>query len=421
MSRGTRDVKSLVERQHQQRVTAANDSNRQADHLVGLLKNKVAQQAHELDDRTESINAIQRNFERLSKIYSGEKTEIEQLREKLKAAEAEIEDLKAQLKLNGVVRIDYQRVTDEYAQFKTATEERLAGLIAERDALLLQLSKAEHDVAVLQEEHAGMISEKAAALETLSTLQSEHAQLLDVNEDLQASIRDLLAQLSTQGDELEGVRKALADAQGRTKEAESKTHEATFHNRKLQDELKEVKGELAHARKALAALESQLKEKDAMFQELRDDWGKGESGFAEQREAWKHAELSLRATLELTNLQLAESQARAILSHASFAEVDAAMQQHHCELTGCYERILAAKDQELGTFQQALNDLKASGERALGTKAREGQERTAALHREIHTTRNERDRALAQFRNAQEEISALEAQRKDCEVVELRL
>eukprot|EP01012_Entosiphon_sulcatum_P010128 TRINITY_DN1585_c0_g1_i2.p2 TRINITY_DN1585_c0_g1~~TRINITY_DN1585_c0_g1_i2.p2 ORF type:complete len:686 (+),score=124.47 TRINITY_DN1585_c0_g1_i2:718-2775(+) len=104
MSRGIRGVRSLVETERNP------DKGDKADELITLLKAKVEKQRTDIDDRTDAINAIQRNFEQLSRLHAGDKSTLDQLKEKLHLANTEIADLKAQLKLNNVVRAEFDAI-----------------------------------------------------------------------------------------------------------------------------------------------------------------------------------------------------------------------------------------------------------------------------------------------------------------------
>eukprot|EP00755_Sulcionema_specki_P015226 Sspe_Gene.58785::Locus_32269_Transcript_1_1_Confidence_1.000_Length_2049::g.58785::m.58785 len=108
------------------------------DQYVSILKKRLDEQRAELEHRTDAINAIQRNFESLSSMYSSEKNSFKDAFDKLQRAEAEIERLRTEVKINKVSRVELLRLQDEHEEYKKHAKEEFAEMTKELERLKVE-------------------------------------------------------------------------------------------------------------------------------------------------------------------------------------------------------------------------------------------------------------------------------------------
>jgi chromosome segregation ATPase len=129
--------------------------------LVAQLKSKLDAQRRELDERTDNVNAIQRNFQRLSEMYSGDRGRIGELEAELAHYKAELESLRAEKKVHAALRAEYAALQKEVAtersdrQGAQAAQTEELGKLRSANATLkeeLQLLRATVEAAARKQE-----------------------------------------------------------------------------------------------------------------------------------------------------------------------------------------------------------------------------------------------------------------------------
>eukprot|EP00762_Andalucia_godoyi_P003349 ANDGO_06655.mRNA.1 hypothetical protein TTHERM_00348770 len=95
MSRAPRDLRNIVaESQHRSKTAAFEEDDNM---LIMTLQQKLDAQRRELENRTDSISSIQRNFESLSQVYSEERQRINMLENALRQRDERIKALESEL------------------------------------------------------------------------------------------------------------------------------------------------------------------------------------------------------------------------------------------------------------------------------------------------------------------------------------
>lgn len=83
---------------------------------VEELNRKLEQQRSELDNRTDSVNAIQRNFQRLSEMYSSDRQKLISAEGEVASLKDELQALQAERKLFAALRCEFTSLQDEHEQ-----------------------------------------------------------------------------------------------------------------------------------------------------------------------------------------------------------------------------------------------------------------------------------------------------------------
>jgi chromosome segregation ATPase len=156
------------------------------DDLIGVLKTKVEKQRMELDMRTDNVNAIQRNFQRLSEMYSGDRAKLEAAEKRVADLTREIENMQVEHKLFVALRSEFASLKskyDEAERLKSESgkegEEQRAALqkqLAGKDVLIKRL---EATIAAAGQASQQMTLEREQFNDGVSSLQSNFNQLLD--------------------------------------------------------------------------------------------------------------------------------------------------------------------------------------------------------------------------------------------------
>eukprot|EP00906_Rhabdomonas_costata_P007616 RCo010912 len=407
MARAVRDAKAMME---SQRAVAAADPNRQADHLVDVLKGKLLKQKEELENRTDSINAIQRNFEQLSRLYSGEKSEFEKLKGMLKQAMAEIEDLRAQVKLNNVVRAEFERVSSEYASFRQVMyhcmegfadlhlQHRL-GLLGGCDSELFHLLQSSSAKDGVVDGHLQHIEELTASVVRLEASLQETSQQLSESLEKSREFQSRVGKLEEENAALRAQIRAVEVERDRLKEA---LHQS-------EGERSRVEASASMQDKSILNLRAEAAELQEELERLR--LSQGLTMNQAQLNAMVHeAEAgALRTSLEEGECMLAfMNELRKAEAELSSAAIDAVKLQLGRQVTSLTSQVDSLKA-ELSTRRMSLGDQ----DRLL----RELRERVAtadasvtSLKREKVAAMSERDSLSAQVCQLTEELSRLREQ-----------
>ena len=132
--------------------------------VIASLQTKIKEQQNELDNRTTTINAIQRNFEQLSTIALAERAELQKLREA--AASSSSTNAKRD-KQTEALREELRQLQAESEAQSTTSEEALAAAkkaaAEERGRLHAKLAAAEQRLASAERRlHSELAARQAA-------------------------------------------------------------------------------------------------------------------------------------------------------------------------------------------------------------------------------------------------------------------
>ena len=86
---------------------------------IAILKVKLTEQKKELENRTDAINAVQRNFESLSDIYSDERGRVERSHKNVTELEQKNNILVRELQQLESIKLELHKQTQEFSDFKT--------------------------------------------------------------------------------------------------------------------------------------------------------------------------------------------------------------------------------------------------------------------------------------------------------------
>ena len=160
MSRSARHIKAEV-RHSGGPHSAPPGGARDPDRTITMLSQRLKEQVQENDRQVDAVNALQRNFQGISTLLGQEKEAHEQLRAKYEELKRLRDDSKGQLKLNAVVRVEFERLQAEYREYREAMEQQVADQ-------LCRCREAEDD--------------RRAAQEELLTAQAQHAVELEAKD-----------------------------------------------------------------------------------------------------------------------------------------------------------------------------------------------------------------------------------------------
>ncbi|CUF30225.1 Hypothetical protein, putative, partial [Bodo saltans] len=146
-------------------VAAPRRKSQQDDDGVDDLRRRVESQKAELDNRTDSVNAIQRNFQRLSEMYSSD-------RQKLVNAESEIVRLLDELSTLRAEKKLFSALQTEFSALRSEHEGAVATIAAERSQNEIRTKKLEELLRVAERE-TKMLSASLNKAAKESQLQTE--------------------------------------------------------------------------------------------------------------------------------------------------------------------------------------------------------------------------------------------------------
>lgn len=177
-------------------VNEANSFSASSRHVeadtITALRSKMEKQRVELDLRTDNVNAIQRNFQRLSEMYAADRQRLSEFEKNARAMAIEIESLRAEQKLFRALQQEYTGVKSQLA----TQEELYTRSVRSKEAEILELR-----------EHIRQAAEKERHLqESLSRLQGSNEKDAIFKEKVMAAVL--------------GCDKALSEAVGHVVEEE---------------------------------------------------------------------------------------------------------------------------------------------------------------------------------------------------------
>jgi chromosome segregation ATPase len=204
MSRGTKDLlrggpshAARVEPQPPATSAASSSARRGSLDALGnqpdavcQLKLKVEQQRRELDERTDNVNAIQRNFQRLSEMYAGDRGRITELERELAECRRELDSLKAEKKVYTALRLEFNTLQERYNSETEGSEARIAVLMEENSKLKKSAADLKQNVRMLQS------TVEASAKQTESVAARDDA-LVQVATDLETFATTLFSAVAT--------------------------------------------------------------------------------------------------------------------------------------------------------------------------------------------------------------------------------
>eukprot|EP00758_Cryptobia_borreli_P019385 Tbor_TRINITY_DN8412_c0_g1::TRINITY_DN8412_c0_g1_i1::g.5333::m.5333 len=104
-----------------QQLSPLATSNRSYSTILGV---RVKQQEQELESLTDSVNAVQRNFIRMSHKYAKEKKDHDELAVEYKRMTKEFDSLMSEKKLDAAVRAEFTELKGLYDALLKNTEQR---------------------------------------------------------------------------------------------------------------------------------------------------------------------------------------------------------------------------------------------------------------------------------------------------------
>jgi chromosome segregation ATPase len=113
--------------------------------MFAELQSKVMLQKKELEDRTDSVNAIQRNFQRLSDMYATDRKKLDEANAVIAALEAELEGLRAEKKLLVALQKEFAASQLREKALKEEGKAQQDALRAELVALANRLAQEESE------------------------------------------------------------------------------------------------------------------------------------------------------------------------------------------------------------------------------------------------------------------------------------
>lgn len=87
--------------------SSSGGNDQHAADMITSLRSKMEKQRAELDVRTDNVNAIQRNFQRLSEMYAADRQRLQDMERNAKLMAGELESLRAEQKLFRAVQAEY--------------------------------------------------------------------------------------------------------------------------------------------------------------------------------------------------------------------------------------------------------------------------------------------------------------------------
>ncbi|RNF09313.1 hypothetical protein TraAM80_02260 [Trypanosoma rangeli] len=103
-------------------VQSVNTRSAEARTKAELLQ-VIEQQRNEMQARTDSVNAIQRNFERLSEMYRGDHAELEQLREEVKRLREREGSEESEQKVHAAVRAELESLLKSHKKLQEVRQQ----------------------------------------------------------------------------------------------------------------------------------------------------------------------------------------------------------------------------------------------------------------------------------------------------------
>ena len=103
-------------------VGGGGNSGVAVDALVQELRQKVDRQKMELDSRMDNVNAIQRNFQRLSEMYSTDREKLVAAEQEAALLREELAALRAEKKFASAVRAEFTALKAEHEALKASSE-----------------------------------------------------------------------------------------------------------------------------------------------------------------------------------------------------------------------------------------------------------------------------------------------------------
>ncbi|CCW63016.1 unnamed protein product [Phytomonas sp. EM1] len=129
----------------------------------------IGELQRELNTRTDSVNAIQRNFERLSGMYRQDQAELARVTAELQGMKEASKDAVSSEKVLLAVQLELENIMEKYKKLQDDTER-------ERQDYKAALSAPEIQQSTLREMCEGLSKEKASLSEQIETLELKYAQ-----------------------------------------------------------------------------------------------------------------------------------------------------------------------------------------------------------------------------------------------------
>eukprot|EP00759_Apiculatamorpha_spiralis_P007729 PhF_6_TR14917/c0_g1_i1/m.23310 len=196
------------------------------DHYITILKDKLQKQKSELDTRTDNVNAIQRNFERLSEMYANDRNNWQSAQMTIDKLTKENEDLRAQLKVNNVVRQEFTALQQKFEKLEKLHAAESAATGQEILALRKYREATEDEKRKLSETNISMRAQ-------LAELEAQERHSHDELKSAERSVNQLLDQIllvhqsvelvpPLRGDGISFIRRDVSDVDSSTMSVSSR-------------------------------------------------------------------------------------------------------------------------------------------------------------------------------------------------------
>lgn len=155
-------------------------SDAAADSQAEELRRRLEMQKMELDNRTDSVNAIQRNFARLSDMYGADRQKLVEAEAEIARLSEEVTSLRSSAKLFAALRLEFTSLSTEHEKLKQQLD-------AERAQAQAQLKKVEEHCKVLERDNKGMSSSLNKIARDLQTRAADEERMAHVLVDAETS------------------------------------------------------------------------------------------------------------------------------------------------------------------------------------------------------------------------------------------
>lgn len=149
------------------------------------LKQKLERQKMELENRTDNVNAIQRNFQRLSEMYSSDRQKLIEAEGEIQRLLEELNQLRSEKKLFAALRLEFAALQQSHQQLKDQLE-------AEAGKYTAQSKKLEETVRTLERENKSMSSSLAKIGRDLQSRVQDDERMKYVVQDAETAFNTLL-------------------------------------------------------------------------------------------------------------------------------------------------------------------------------------------------------------------------------------
>mmetsp|Transcript_31560 Transcript_31560/g.78647 ORF Transcript_31560/g.78647 Transcript_31560/m.78647 type:complete len:509 (+) Transcript_31560:196-1722(+) len=356
--------------------------------LILQLQLHINSQKAELEKRTVTIAAIQRNFENLSSIASTERAELAALRERetrfheeREASVAERKRMAAELESMRSSASAHEGTTLELAEATRKAAEERGRLHAQLEALRSQLAHAEKAhrasaaraaelearaanaaAAAERAEEARLAAAEAAtrAGEGAALLGEERAKATQRAEEAEVALQKALRHAQQQVEEAATANEGRAVAEARLCEVQEARAAVEARLCEVQEARATVEAQLREAQEARAAVEARLREVEGQHTSSAIEAG---NAHAERQAAQRRLDEAEKETrrlhAELSALQVARSAAEMEARRAAEA-ADAALREERQRSDAARQRVVDELDERLRAVSQREAVLRAS-------------------------------------------------------------